>query len=64
MMNEEEFLKFKEGQSVRNRKLDRYENFIKKRLKEFPDASAAQVHDWLKEHQVAAGINTGNQKRI
>ena len=49
-MSEEEFLEFKDRQSVRNKKLESYENFIKARLEDFPDASAAQVHDWLKEH--------------
>lgn len=30
--------------------MTRYEDFIRTRLEECPDASAAQVHDWLKEH--------------
>jgi hypothetical protein len=29
--------------------LDTYESFVQKGLKQYPDASAAQVHDWLKE---------------
>ena len=49
-MNEEEYLAFIDDQSKRGRMLDKYENFVKNRLEQFPDASAAQVHDWLKEH--------------
>jgi len=49
-MSEEEFLEFKHIQSVRDKKLDSYEDFIKTRVEEFPQATAAQVHDWLKEH--------------
>jgi transposase len=49
-MNEEEYLAFTDDQSKRERVLDKYENFVKNRLEQFPDASAAQVHDWLKEH--------------
>ncbi len=49
-MSEEEFLEFKDRQRVRNKKLDSYESFVKARLEDFPEASAAQVHDWLKEH--------------
>jgi len=49
-MNEEEYMAFTENQSSRKRVLDKYETFVKNRLEQFPDASAAQVHDWLKEH--------------
>jgi hypothetical protein len=34
----------------RNKVLDPYETFVKGRLEACPEASAAQVHDWLKEH--------------
>ncbi len=36
--------------SNRTRKLDKYEDDIIKWLKKFPDMTAAQVEDWLKEH--------------
>lgn len=49
-MNEEEYLDFKHQQLVRSKLLDSHEPYVKSRLEEFPDASAAQVHDWLKEH--------------
>ena len=49
-MNEEEYMAFTENQSSRKRVLDKYETFVKNRLEQFPDASAAQVHDWMKEH--------------
>jgi len=49
-MNEEEYMAFTEDQSNRKRVLDKYGTFVKTRLEQFPDASAAQVHDWLKEH--------------
>lgn len=34
----------------RKKILDPYEDFIVSNLSEFPDASSAQIHDWLKEH--------------
>lgn len=49
-MSEEEYLKFLEKQSDRGKLLDKYEDFVKTRLEDVPDASSAQVHDWLKEH--------------
>ncbi|GAJ21737.1 unnamed protein product, partial [marine sediment metagenome] len=50
IMSEEEFLEFKHDQDVRSKILDSYEDFVKTRLENFPEASAAQIHDWLKEH--------------
>jgi len=49
-MSEEEYMGFKHRQLVRCKVLDSYEEYVKSRLEEFPSASAAQVHDWLKEH--------------
>ena len=49
-MTEEEFSTFLALQKQRNRKLQPYEEFIKKRVADYPDCSAAQVEDWLKEH--------------
>ena len=48
-MSEEEYLDFIDGQSRRNKVLAPYEDFIKARLELCEEASAAQVHDWLKE---------------
>ena len=49
-MSEEEYLAFIDRQSQRNKVLAPYEDFVKTRLEDCPDASAAQVHDWLKEN--------------
>jgi hypothetical protein len=50
VMSEQEYLDFIDSQSSRNKTLDPYEGFVRTRLEAFPEASAAQVHDWLKEH--------------
>ena len=49
-MSEQEYLDFIDSQSNRDKKLDPYEGFVKTRLEACPEASAAQVQDWLKEH--------------
>lgn len=49
-MSEEEYLEFIQSQNDRDKLLEPYEDFIKSRLENCTDASAAQVHDWLKEH--------------
>ena len=49
-MSEEEYMDFKADQFERRKVLDQYQDFVKTRLEQYPDASAAQVHDWLKEH--------------
>src|SRR4030042_2248909 len=49
-MSEEEYLEFIHSQKGREKLLGPYEEFIKTRLENCEDASAAQVHDWLKEH--------------
>jgi transposase len=49
-MNEVEFTAQLEKRELRQRILHRYEEFIKDRLIASPAATAAQVHDWLKEH--------------
>ena len=49
-MSEEEYLEFIHSQKDRDKLLEPYEEFIKTRLENCADASAAQVHDWLKEH--------------
>jgi len=48
-MSEEEYLSFKDSGQPRKKLLAHYEEFVHTRLEECPDASAAQVHDWLKE---------------
>ena len=49
-INEREFDRFMEKQSYRKKSLLPFETFIKERLVQYPDTSAAQMHDWLKEH--------------
>ena len=49
-MSEEEYLEFINSQTQRHRLLSSYEGFVRTRLELCPEASAAQVHDWLKEH--------------
>jgi transposase len=49
-MNEQTFLKYNEDLTSRSKKLLAYEDFVKEQLSRCPEASAAQVHDWLKEH--------------
>lgn len=50
MMTEDEFLGYQQFVGNRTRGLDPYEGFVKIKLETFPDTSAAQMHDWLKEH--------------
>lgn len=49
-MSEQEYQDFLEVQSSRHKILAPYEDYVKARLKNCEDASAAQIHDWLKEH--------------
>lgn len=49
-MSELEFEQMMINQSDRNKVLSPYESFVKSRLEKFRDTSAAQMHDWLKEH--------------
>jgi transposase len=49
-MSEQEYQDFLEVQSTRYKILAPYEDFVKARLEDCEDASAAQVQDWLKEH--------------
>jgi transposase len=48
-MSEDDYQDFLELQSTRHKILVSYEDFVKARLEACEDASAAQVHDWLKE---------------
>jgi len=49
-MNEGEYERFLLCSQNRNKKLTAYEDFVKSKLEAFEDTSAAQMHDWLKEH--------------
>jgi hypothetical protein len=49
-MTEHEFEAFQENQSARRKQLLPYEHFVKGKLEQYRDTSAAQMHDWLKEH--------------
>jgi len=49
-MTEQEYEAFIDHAAKRKRKLAPFEDFTVRKLKEFPGTSAAQMHDWLKEH--------------
>ncbi len=49
-MTEEEFFTYQESFRDRKRELDPYEGFVKIKLEKYPQTSASQMHDWLKEH--------------
>jgi predicted transcriptional regulator len=48
-IDEAAYAQFMEQNSQRNKKLQSYEDFVRRRIENCLDASAAQVHDWLKE---------------
>ena len=47
-MTEEEFLEYRQSIGNRARELDSYEGFVKVKLEQYTDTSAAQMHGWLK----------------
>jgi len=49
-MTEEAYEALLVRQSERSKELDSYEGFVRDRLKLYPETSAAQMYDWLKEH--------------
>src|SRR5687768_8586179 len=49
-MTEKEFEAFLDSTSDRKKLLLPYEAFVKEKLTLYRDTSAAQMHDWLKEH--------------
>ena len=49
-MSEQELEHHLERISQRTKKLQRYEEFVRNRISNCIDCSAAQVEDWLKEH--------------
>ena len=48
-MSLEEYERYAEGFGQKPRKLEEYKEFIADKLRMYPDTSAAQMHDWLKE---------------
>jgi len=58
-MSEQEYLDYQESLTHRLKKLKPYEDFVRERLEACQEASAAQVHDWLKEcHPGFKGVST------
>lgn len=51
-MSEEEFEQFLHQKGDKDKILNPYKDFVLTRLKEYPDTSAAQIFDWLKERYV------------
>lgn len=49
-MDEFEYEAFLKNQSKRQKELSPYEHFVKVKLEQYPETSASQMHDWLKEH--------------
>jgi len=49
-MSEEEYEHFLTQGQQRYKILSPYEEFVREKLNKFPDTSAAQMHDWLKEY--------------
>lgn len=49
-MSEQEYEVFLNTQSKRKKGLSTYQYFIKVKLEQYPNTSASQMHDWLKEH--------------
>lgn len=49
-MSEKEFEAYQESFSDRRKQLLPYEKFVREKLELYRDTSAAQMHDWLKEH--------------
>ncbi len=49
-MTEKEYEQHLIDIGCRSKSLSPYQVFVKEKLEEFPDTSAAQIHDWLKEN--------------
>jgi transposase len=49
-MSEEGYEQYLLQVCQKEKKLDPYESFVTNKLTLYPDTSAAQIHDWLKEH--------------
>jgi transposase len=50
LMNESQYEQFLSAQSAKKKELEPYEEFVKCKLEIYQETSAAQMHDWLKEH--------------
>jgi hypothetical protein len=61
-ITEQEYVSELENGQPRKRSLEPYEGFIKDKLSTFADTSAAQLHDWLKEHH--PGFPPVSQKTV
>lgn len=48
--DDRQYERYLQSISDKNRVLEPYESFVKSRLELYRDTSAAQMHDWLKEH--------------
>jgi transposase len=55
-MSPEEMQTFIESVKTRRKKLDPVEPQVVQWLREYPDLSAAQIHDWLKERRLDANV--------
>jgi len=49
-MNEGQYEQFHTEHIEKKRELEPYEEFVKSKLETYQETSAAQMHDWLKEH--------------
>ena len=49
-MTEEDYEKYLLKGQYRSKVLSPYETFVRDKLGQYPETSAAQIHDWLKEH--------------
>ncbi len=50
LMTEEDYEKYLLKGQYRSKVLSPYETFVREKLGQYPETSAAQIHDWLKEH--------------
>lgn len=50
LMSEEDYENHLLKGQYRSKVLSPYETFVRDKLDRFPETSAAQIHDWLKEH--------------
>ena len=48
--DDRDYERYLENCNDKDRLLSPYEDFVRRKLELFPDTSAAQMHDWLKEH--------------
>ena len=56
-MSEDDFEQHLLREQSRNKVLSPYETYVKDKLTQFPDTSAAQIHDWLKQdHDDLPGV--------